>query len=260
MEITKNNGILTIKLIDKKIAKEIIIKNHYSHKWNTPFGLYNFGVFRDGKLLGVASYGHMMNTKAKIFTSNNPNGWMIELNRMWIDDTLGMNSETTLIGASLKMLRKIDKNIVAVQSFADGRLGCGTIYKASNFKYYGYLESTFWEDINTGEITHNVPITDISNPNSFIKLNTKLLKGELKPFKVKTYRYIYPFDKSFKFKTPEKHYPEYNKGMEYFTPNIDAEHIKARIKKANEILVERERIKEEKKIMRELLKKVTTAA
>ena len=57
---------------------------------------------------------------------------------MWIDDTLGKNAESVLIAASLKLLRKADPNIVAVQSFADGRLGCGTIYKASNFRYYGF--------------------------------------------------------------------------------------------------------------------------
>ena len=85
MEIRKNtktHGELVIKEIDKNTAKEIIIKNHYSHKWNNPFGLYNFGIFRDNKLLGCAVYGYMMNPKAKIFTSKNPNGWMIELNRI----------------------------------------------------------------------------------------------------------------------------------------------------------------------------------
>ena len=67
---TKTLGTLVIRQIDKNIAKEMILKNHYSHKWNTPFGKYNFGILRDGVLLGVASYGQMMNPKAKIFKSN----------------------------------------------------------------------------------------------------------------------------------------------------------------------------------------------
>ena len=228
---TKNNGQLTIKLIDKNTAKDMIIKNHYSHKWNTPFGLYNFGVFRENQLLGVASYGYMMNPKAKIFTSNNPNGWMIELNRMWIDDSLGKNAETVLIGASLKLLRKIDPNIVAVQSFADGRLGCGTIYKASNFQYYGYTESVFWENIKTGEIIHNSPMTNTTVKTGYIRHNTAYLNGDLKPFKVKTYRYIYPFEKSFKFKTSQLAYPLYDKGMTYITVKRDVEKIKANIER-----------------------------
>ena len=230
---TKTLGTLVIKQIDKNIAKEMIIKNHYSHKWNTPFGKYNFGIFRDGVLLGVASYGQMMNPKAKIFTSNNPNGWMIELNRMWIDDTLGHNAETVLIGASLKLLKKLDPNIVAVQSFADGRLGCGTIYKASNFKYYGYCESIFWKNIKTGEIVHNSPLTNTTCKSGYIRHNTAYLNDELKPFKVKTYRYIYPFDKSFEFKDKEKPYPTYEKGLTYVDVKRDKQKIINTINRLN---------------------------
>lgn len=78
----------------------MIIKNHYSHKWNNAgFGVYNFGLFRAGnenenECLGVAVYGYMKNTKAKIFYPPNPNAWLIELNRMWISDELGKNAES----------------------------------------------------------------------------------------------------------------------------------------------------------------------
>lgn len=232
---TKTLGTLVIKEIEKNIAKEMILKNHYSHKWNTPFGKYNFGIFRDGVLLGVAVYGYMMNPKAKIFTSNNPNGWMIELNRMWIDDTLGHNAETVLIGSSLKLLKKSDPNIIAVQSFADGRLGCGTIYKASNFKYYGFRESIFWENIISGEIIHNSPLTDTTCKSGYIRHNTAYLNGELKPFKVKTYRYIYPFDKSFAFKGNEKPYPVYDKGFTYVDMKRDEQRIKENINRLEKL-------------------------
>lgn len=226
---TKTLGTLTIKEVDKNTAKDIIIKNHYSHKWNTPFGKYNFGIFRDNTLLGVAVYGYMMNPKAKIFTSKNPDGWMIELNRMWIDDTLGHNAETVLIGASLKLLKKLDSNILAVQSFADGRLGCGTIYKASNFKYYGFSESVFWENIKTGEIVHNASLTNSTCKSGYTRHNTEYLNGELKPFKVKTYRYIYPFDKFFVFKDKQKPYPIYDKGLTYINVKRDEQKIKENI-------------------------------
>ena len=49
MEVIKNTshmGILIIKEIDRKLAKEIIINNHYSHKWNTSFGKINIGIFQ----------------------------------------------------------------------------------------------------------------------------------------------------------------------------------------------------------------------
>lgn len=234
MEITKTLkklGVITIKQIDRKTAKELIVKNHYSHKMGSNQGVYNFGIFRENKLLGVASYGYMMNPKAKIFESNIENGIMIELNRMWIDDELGKNAESFLISTSIKLLKKINPKIVAVQSFADGRLGCGTIYKASNFKYYGFHYTLFYEVIATGEIIHHLTIEQQQNSN-YIKYNEALLNGEYKSFRVKTYRYIYPLEESFKFlKGEEKPYPQYEKRIEYFDKKINRELIRKNIEK-----------------------------
>ena len=192
---TKNLGILKIKLIDKKLAKEIIIANHYSHKWNEiGFGLYNFGIFllgseQDSDCLGVASYGYMKNYNAKIFTHPNPDAWVIELNRMWIDDSLGKNAESVLISHSLKMLHKLDPNIAAVQSFADGRLGCGTIYKASNFKFYGFHYTKFLCNRRTNEVTHEQNLTNSIHKSIYLRNNISWLLKDFQIFRVKTYRY-----------------------------------------------------------------------
>lgn len=43
---TKHMGTLVFKEIDKNIARDLIIKNHYSHKFNTAFGKINIGVFQ----------------------------------------------------------------------------------------------------------------------------------------------------------------------------------------------------------------------
>lgn len=155
---TSSLGRLLITPVDKATAKEMIVKNHYSHKWNDGgFGVYNFGIFRadePDRCLGVAVYGYMKNPKARLFTHPNPKAWMCELNRMWIDDELGHNAESILIAASIKLLRRLDPNLVAVQSFADGRLGCGTIYKAANFQYYGFHLTKFLRNRRSGEMVH----------------------------------------------------------------------------------------------------------
>lgn len=97
---TSTLGKLIIKGVPKEELKRMIVENHYSHKWNEGgFGKYNFGVFRaeePDKCLGVAVYGYMKNPAAKIFTHPNPKAWVCELNRMWIDDTLGKNAESVL--------------------------------------------------------------------------------------------------------------------------------------------------------------------
>lgn len=228
---TKNLGYLKIKLIAKEIAKKIIIENHYSHKWNNgSFGVYNFGIFQLGKedenqCLGVAVYGYMKNCKAKIFTHSNPKGWIIELNRMWIDDCLGKNAESLLIAHSLKMLKKIDKNILAVQSFADGRLGCGTIYKASNFKYYGLHYTKFLRNKRTDEVVHEQNFSDTTCKSAYLRNNVSFILGDFEIFRVKTYRYIYIFDKGIKLKFKEKPYPPYDKGLEYIKWSRDTNKI-----------------------------------
>ncbi len=230
-------GVLVVKPVSKSKAKELIVQNHYSHKWNNAsFGVYNFGIFKENaedeaQCLGVASYGYMKNAKAQIFTHPNPNAWMCELNRMWIDDCLGKNTESILISRSIKLLKKMDGNIVAVQSFADGRLGCGTIYKASNFQYYGKHQTIFLENQRTGEITHQQNLTNSTSRSRYIRDNVAYLLGDFRTFKVHTYRYVYPLCKHFEFKTKRQPYPAYNRGEIPFDWRRDREVIKDRLKR-----------------------------
>ena len=97
--------------------------------------------------------------------------------------------------------------IVAVQSFADGRLGCGTIYKASNFKYFGSHKTTFYRNKRTEEIIHEIGILRRDSKSIYIRNNTALLLGDLEAFKVDTYRYIFPLCKKFKSNFKQKPYP-----------------------------------------------------
>lgn len=49
MEIIKecSLGKLIIKEIDRDIAKKLVVENHYSKKWGSPFGLINIGIFKE---------------------------------------------------------------------------------------------------------------------------------------------------------------------------------------------------------------------
>lgn len=227
------HGSLLIKPIPKQQAKDMVIANHYSHKWNDGgFGKYNYGIFRtknDQECLGVAVYGYMKSPRANIFTHPSPKAWMCELNRMWISDELGKNTETILIAASIKLLRRADPDCVAIQSFADGRLGCGTIYKAANFRYYGHHLSRFLENRRTGEITHQQILTNSTSVSAYIRSNIAYLLGDYDTFIVKTYRYIYPLCNKVTFKFKQKPYPPYEKGSEYAEWTRDRAKIKANI-------------------------------
>lgn len=139
---------------------------------------------------------------------------IIELNRLWIDDKLGKNAETIMLGACWKLIKSNYPRIKLVQSFADGRLGCGTIYKAANFKYYGFHKTLFIENLDTKEVFHNVCFTDASSIRTFSNSNKLILDDNYTCFKVKTYRYIYKLDKKAVIYLKEKPYPQYDKGVE----------------------------------------------
>jgi len=181
--------------------------------------------------LGVAVYGYMMHPKARHFTHPNPDAMMLELNRMWISDKLGKNSESILISRSLKLLKEANSNVVAVQSFADGRLGCGTIYKASNFRYFGRHKTTFLRNKRSGEISHEMNLTRMDSKSIYLRNNIAYLIGDLEAFKVNTYRYIFPLCKHFKSTHKEQPYPEYQKGMEPVKLKRNEKLIKERLHK-----------------------------
>ena len=211
---TRSLGTIEFRIIDKSIAREIIVRNHYSKKWNSAFGVLNIGIFRESRLYGVIVYGNLMNTKSYRSISPDLKSYkdIFELNRMWISDELGRNIESMSIAASFRFIKKLYPNVKLVQSFADGRLGCGTIYKASNFRYYGYTKSVFFRHIKTGEVFHKAPLQNSRRPYGFLKKNRYLLDRELLPFCVKTYRYIYPLYKNVRISLKRKPYPKYEKG------------------------------------------------
>lgn len=208
---TKSLGTLQIRDIPYDVAKKVIIKNHYSKKWNAAFGKYNYGIFRENELLGVCVYGLPMNPMSD--TSILKTGNLIELNRLWISDVLGKNAESIFISSTFNLLKKDAPHIDAVQSFADGRLGVGTIYKATNFRYYGYHKTLFFENKKTGVVYHKVLLQNTNRMTSFLGKNIEYLDGLLVPFYVKTYRYIYLLNKSANVLLKEQPYPDYERGI-----------------------------------------------
>lgn len=214
----KNNGVIVVKVIDKKLAKEICLREHYSHKWNANFGTINFGIFRENndECLGVAAFGNLMNPSSYSSIADDlKQNEIIELNRLWISDELGKNTETVFLSLCFKYIKHHYKEIKLIQSFADGRLGCGTIYKAANFNYYGYTKATFFEAKDN--VYHRALLVDTRRLSTMAIMNLMLAKDMLKPFKVKSYRYIYVLDKRIesKIKLIKKDYPKYEKGISY---------------------------------------------
>ena len=132
--------------IAKNIAKDIIIKKHYTHAWTAArycLGIYykedNDTTFGGDKLIGVVVYGFPVGAKAPTsvcegLTKDN----VLELTRLYCDDGYGSNIESYTLGQSFRWLRENDKNIKVLISYANNGEGhLGGIYKATNWRYEG---------------------------------------------------------------------------------------------------------------------------
>ncbi len=131
-----------IKRINYKDAMRVIVKNHYLHRvapCSIAFGLFEeVGVKRNlfdtDKLIGVITYGvSCSSTLLKGICGEDEAKNVYELTRLWIKDDTPKNTESFLIGNTIK---KLDKQIIV--SFAEIQQGHnGTIYQATNFLYCG---------------------------------------------------------------------------------------------------------------------------
>lgn len=204
---------LTVEPIDKELAKRVVLDRHYSHKWNFAFGVQNYGIFHNSNLMGVAVYGNAMNRNSWSKIVDLDPSLCLELNRLWVDDSLQKNTETWFIAQTLKDLKK--KGYRLIQSFADGRLGVGTVYQAANFDYYGRHKSLFYLDSVTNDFLHDKNFCDTNRPKAMIATNLLHAEQRLKTFEITTYRYLFPLAKDVpkRIKLKKLPYPERKNGM-----------------------------------------------
>jgi hypothetical protein len=201
-----------VKEIERKLANDLIVKNHYSKKFYNATYIH-LGVFICGELLGVLQYGYAMNpASCGSVVEGTQMDEYLELNRMWLDDKAERNSETKAIGYSLRYIRSKFSKIKWIQSFADERCGCfGIVYQAASFSFYGEHVSTFWTV--DGEVYHNSLMTrdpKLSKSAKFLQDNKERATSE----ELRQFRYIKFIDKRWKKKCllKEKPYLKYYNG------------------------------------------------
>jgi hypothetical protein len=137
---------LRFQEIEKNVAKQEVITNHYLHR-PCPIS-WTWGAFVDDKLKGVLTIGKppswstmcgLVGESYKDF-KNNPDSRakdVYELNRLWVDDCLPRNTESRFIGWCLRSLRQLRPNVILV-SYADSKMGhVGYVYQATNWIYTG---------------------------------------------------------------------------------------------------------------------------
>jgi len=123
-----------IEKLTPKIARSIIVKNHYSKSYYSG-SRFNYGLFKEGNLVGVICYGppHSHSLKIAIAGKTYKNR-VLELNRLWVADSEPRNTESWFISKTMKLVKSCD----ILVSFADPTQGhVGYIYQATNWLYTG---------------------------------------------------------------------------------------------------------------------------
>jgi len=202
-----------VEEIERKIANDIIVNNHYSKKYfNNSY--IHLGVYIKGELLGVFQFGHLMNpSSANSIVKGSDSFSCLELNRMWLDDIADRNSESKAMAFCIKYIKGKDKfkspnsingkpsnvcRIKWIQSFADERCGgLGIVYQACSFKYYGIHVSEFY--VLDDEYYHQTYFTNTkgkSAAKSKKAIETRNRINECKKETLRQFRYIKFLDKN----------------------------------------------------------------
>jgi hypothetical protein len=148
---------MDVRHISRMECAPFILGIHYAKRW--PPISYRFGLFVDGLLEGVVTYGVPSSAPlrngiaGKEFSVN-----VLELNRLCLKSN-ERNHASFLVSSSLRMLKRLGDFIVV--SYADTEQGHkGYVYQACNFAYYGLsAKRTDWK-IRGMEHLHGQTIAD----------------------------------------------------------------------------------------------------
>lgn len=196
-----------VKEIERKLANDLIVKNHYSGKFYN--GTYiHLGIFVNEEIKGVLQYGYAMNPAScgSVVTGTQKDEYL-ELNRMWIADNVGEYPESRAISCSIKYIKRKYPKIKWIQSFADERCGgFGIVYQACSFSYFGEHKSDFWE--LDGETFHNsIKTSEKAGKRGYNLLNDPANKERVKKYSLRQFRYIKFLDQREKKKCTLKEQP-----------------------------------------------------
>jgi hypothetical protein len=124
----------TIEPVPNSMANAMVVEGHYLHR-KAP-AMFSFGLFDGEQMIGCIIYGKPASPSLCVgVCGHDESGNVIELTRLWIQDGTPKNTESFLIGNSLKMLPDSYDIVVSYAEIGAGHVG--TVYQATNWIYTG---------------------------------------------------------------------------------------------------------------------------
>ena len=200
---------IQVRPVSVKIAKEILVGNHYLH--SMPGGTrLAFGIFSGDRLMGAVTLG-VGPFNAHRLVSGATHGDCICLTRLWLDDGLPKNSESRVLAVILRSLGR-DTSVKFVVTYADPSAGhLGTIYQAGGWLYTGISEPSVLYDLGDGVGRHSRTFGHALGTRSlrYLRRHGTRVSPIERPGK---HRYLYFLDKAWsdKLNVPVRPYPKLN--------------------------------------------------
>lgn len=187
---------LKLESCSYEAAKWAVEHFHYSRRMPRS-KLARFGVWEDGKFIGVVLYGYGATpTTAKHWSLKQVE--IVELVRVALSRHIIPTSK--IVSVSLRLLRRSCPGIRMVYSYADTKEGhIGTIYQASGWTYDGVSDGSSGYFLINGRIFHARTI--ISTGRSAIAYLKEKCDPNAKPVRMPPkHRYLWFFDQSLREK------------------------------------------------------------
>ena len=198
---------LRVRPVRARVVGSLLKRHHYLH--SMPGGTQlAFGVFAGARLLGAITLGVGPKNAHRLVRDAEQDD-CLTLTRLWLDDRLGPNSESRVLGIVLRALKR-DTHVRFVLSYADPAHGhIGTIYKAANWIYTGLSEGTPLYDLGDGLPRHSRSLGHAYGTRSIAYLRSRGINVRLVTQAGK-HRYIYPLDRGVRERltVPILHYPK----------------------------------------------------
>jgi hypothetical protein len=177
------------------VAREIIEKHHYLH--SGPGGtMLSLGILANGRLMGALTLGvGPFNGHCLVRGARRED--CITLTRLCLSDELPSNSESRVLGMTLRSLRR-NTSLKFILSYAAPDAGHqGIIYQATNWLYTGPSTPMPLYDLGDGVGRHSRTLAQILGSHSIKHFANSGVPMKLIPQGIK-YRYIYFLDPQWK--------------------------------------------------------------
>lgn len=175
-----------IRAIGSKEATAMVVEFHYLHRRAS--SMFSFGLFDGERMIGCVIYGKPASPALCVGVCGaDESGKVLELTRLWIADETPKNTESYLIGRTLKMLPPEFEIVVSYAEIGAGHVG--TVYQATNWIYTGMSDKHVEWKLDGVSGSHSRHLFDehggVNGAKAFY--GDRLVRGE----RPRKHRYVY---------------------------------------------------------------------